>query len=39
MTFNKGKGKEITIYKQWEIASVLLHKATNFKLSISPSFQ
>ncbi len=27
----------MTIYKQWEITSVLLHKATNFKLTISSS--
>ncbi len=29
----------MTIYKLWEITSVLLHKATNFKLTISFSFQ
>ncbi len=29
----------MTIYKQWEITSVLLHKATHFKLTISSSFQ
>ncbi len=29
----------MTIYKQWEMTSVLLHKATHFKLTISSSFQ
>ncbi len=37
-TFNSVK-KEITIYTQWEMTSVLLHKATRFKLIISYSFQ
>ncbi len=27
------------IYKQWEMASVLLHTVTRFKLTISSSFQ
>ncbi len=29
----------MAIYKPWEITSVLLHTATNFKLTISSSFQ
>ncbi len=29
----------MTIYKQCEMTSVLLHKATTFKLTISSSFQ
>ncbi len=29
----------MTIYKQWVMTSVLLHKATNFKLTLSFSFQ
>ncbi len=28
-----------TIHKQWEMTSVLLHKATHFKLTMSSSFQ
>ncbi len=32
-------GEEMTIYKWWEITSVLLHKATRFNLTISSSFQ
>ncbi len=38
ITFNKVRGK-ITIYKQWEITSVLFHTETHFKLTISSSFQ
>ncbi len=29
----------MSIYKQWEMTSVLLHSATNFKLTISSSFR
>ncbi len=32
-------GEKITIYKQWEMTSVLLHTATHFKWTISSSFQ
>ncbi len=32
-------GEEMTIYKQWEIKYFFLNKATNFKLTISSSFQ
>ncbi len=32
-------GEKMSICKQWEITSVLLHKATRFKLTISSSFQ
>ncbi len=28
----------MTIYKQWEMTSVLLHKATHLKFTISSSF-
>ncbi len=37
-TFNKVR-EEITIYKQWEITSVLINKATHLKLTIYSSFQ